>query len=390
MRKKRWFGIVLAVALALSLITVGCAGPEPAVPPPSEEGTPPEEEEEAPPAAPEEEVFHWRASDYMPSAALVYKQAEELCDLIRANTDGRLDIEHYPPEAIVPAYEGMKACEAGAVDMAFCCYPANAGILGRATYLTHNTIAGLNSVEFMMWYYQYGGEEWIKQMLENAGLTSVTAMWMMSGPEDFGYFNKKVTSMDDLKGLKFRTMGVWGKILTEEFGASVITLPGGECYEAMKSGVVDAFEFAMPANDWPLGFQEICEYVEIPGIHTTNVMQNIVINRDRWNELPDDIKTIVMNACKQSTGQSYIVSEWEDSLAIEKFKEYGTEIVVLSEEFQKEVAYAAYAYYDKEAAEDPFFAQGLDSQRYVHNVYQTGGGIRVPVVPPYEEYKASQ
>jgi len=389
MRKKKWFGVVLAVALVLSLIIVGCAGPEPAVPPPSEEGTPPEEGE-APPAAPEEEVFHWKASDYMPSASLIYKQGDNVCDLIRANTNGRLDIEHYPPDSIVPAYGGMVAAEEGTVDMGFCCYPANVGILGRATYLTHNTIAGLNSIEFMMWYYQYGGEEWTRQILEHAGLNLVTTMYMMSGPENFGYFNKKVTSVDDLKGLKFRTMGVWGKILTEQYGASVITLPAGECYEAMKSGVVDAFEFAMPANDWPLGYQEVCKYMEIPGIHTTNVMQNVCINRDRWEELPDDIKTIVMNTLRQSTGESYIMSEWEDSLAIEKFKEYGTEIVILSEEFQKEIAYAAYAYYDKEAAEDPFFAKGLESQRYVHSVYQIGGGVRVPVVPSYEEYKASQ
>lgn len=379
--------LLLSVAVIVSLVLIGCA-PK-AAPPEEEAAPPPEEEEEAPPAAPEAEVFQWRASDYMPSASLIYKQADKLCDIIRANTDGRLDIKHYPADAIVPAYEGMKACEAGTVDVAFCCYPANAGILGRATYLTHNTIAGLNSIEFMMWYYQYGGEEWVEQMLKNADLTSVTAMWMMSGPEDFGYYNKKVTSIDDFKGLKFRTMGVWGKILTEQFGVSVISLPAGECYEAMKSGVVDAFEFAMPANDWSLGFQEICKYLEIPGIHTTNVMQNLVINRDKWNSLPDDIKDIVMNACKQSTGQSYVVSEWEDSLAIEKFKEYGTEIVILPEEFQKEIAYAAYAYYDKEAAEDPFFAEGFESQRYVHSVYEIGGGVRVPVVPSYEEYKAS-
>ncbi len=388
MRKKRWFGIGLAFVVMLSLVIVGCA-PEAA---PPEEGAPTEEappEEAAPPAAPEAEVFHWKSSHWIPAGTFTYRRAEVLYDVIRENTGGRLDIELFPAGAIIPAYEGLKACQAGTVDVAPYCTQANVGTLGHGTYLTCNTTAGLNPMEFMMWYYEYGGDKWWDEMMENAGYTSFHMMWGMTGAEDFGYFNKKVTKASDLKGLKFRTAGVWGDILTKYFGASVINVPGGECYEAMKSGVVDAFEYFTPSNDFDLGFQEICKYMEIPGIHTTAVAQALTINEGKWNSLPDDIKNIVINACRQSTMDTYVEAEWLDSQAIDKFRDYGTEIVVLPEEFQKEIAYAAYDYYDKVAAEDAWFAEGLESQRYVHSVYEIGGSIRTPIIPSYEEYKAS-
>lgn len=113
------------------------------------------------------------------------------------------------------------------------------------------------------------------------------------------------------------------------------------------------------------------------------------INDQKWNSLPDELKVIVINACRQNVKETYIQCEWADTEGLEKFREYGTEIVVLPEEFQREVAYATYDFFDKMAADDPLLAKGLESQRYVYKIYQASGGVRTPVFPSYEEYKAS-
>jgi TRAP-type mannitol/chloroaromatic compound transport system substrate-binding protein len=167
--------------------------------------------------------------------------------------------------------------------------------------------------------------------------------------------------MADFKGLKFRTAGDWGEVLTEYFGASVIFLPGGEIYEAMQRGVIDAFEFSSPSVNVPFGFNEIAKYAVFPGIHAPGVLMPALVNKDAWNELPDGFKVILEHAILAECLRNHLVESDQDSWGVEQHRAMGMEIISLSEDVQKEIEAAAADFYGKRAAKDEFFGKVYNS-----------------------------
>lgn len=183
-----------------------------------------------------------------------------------------------------------------------------------------------------------------------------------SSAELFGWFNKPMLSLGDFKGMKFRTAGCWGEMVTE-MGAAVVFLPGGEIYESMQRGVIDCFEFSTPGADYSAGFHELGAYMHGPGVHAPQSCFEFLVNKDRWNELSPDLKAIVTHAAEAMTVRLWGVYDYSDMEAMDALKEYGTEFVYLPEDLQREIVKVANEYYDEKAKEDPFFAKVLESQR---------------------------
>jgi TRAP-type mannitol/chloroaromatic compound transport system substrate-binding protein len=214
--------------------------------------------------------------------------------------------------------------------------------------------AGPTPMVYITWYLQGGGEALLEQAFADYNVLPCSVM-TIGRAEMFGYSNTPLDSMDDFEGLKFRTAGDWGEILTDYFGASVIFLPGGEVYEAMQRGVIDAFEFSSPSVNVPFGFNEIAKYAMFPGIHAPGVLMPGLVNKDAWNELPDDLKLVVKEAILAECMRNHTVESAEDSWGVEQHKEMGMEIIYLPVDVQKEIEAAATDFYDKKALGDPFF-----------------------------------
>ena len=199
-------------------------------------------------------------------------------------------------------------------------------------------------------------------MYDRKNLNVKADLGMFTAAELFGWFAEPVTSMDDFKGMKFRTAGIWGEMLNEA-GAAVVTMPGGEIYESMQRGVIDAFEFSTPGVDWSAGFQELGAYVHGPGIHAPQSAFEFLVNKDQWNALPDDLKAIVDHACEATVIRSLAMVDYADMEGIKNLKDYGTEFVYLPEDVQKSIVEIANKKYDELAAEDDFFRKVLESHR---------------------------
>jgi TRAP-type mannitol/chloroaromatic compound transport system substrate-binding protein len=131
----------------------------------------------------------------------------------------------------------------------------------------------------------------------------------------------------------------------------------------MERGVLDAFEFSTPSIDYSTGFHELGAYLHGPGIHAPQSCFELLINKDRWNELPSDLKAICTHAAEANTARIWAFNDYQDALAMEKLAEYGTEFVYLPEDLQEEIVEIANARYDEIAAEDAFFGKVLESQR---------------------------
>jgi len=272
---------------------------------------------------------------------------------IEAMTGGRLKIEFFPGGAICPATKEFDAADAGIVEVAFTGMHYNIDKFSCGG-LYNIICAGPVPIEYLTWYLAGGGEELFQEMVKDYNVVGVSVAQITRG-EMFGFSNKKLDSLAAFKGLKFRTAGDWGEILTKYFGSSVIFLPGGEVYEAFKRGVIDGFEYGSPSLNWAFGFHEIAKYGVFPGIHAPSVIAPMVVNKDAWNKLPDELKPIVYEEWLAESCRFLCESTIDDMVTVQKFKDYGLEFLVLPEDVQKEVAAASWDFYDKKAAQDAFF-----------------------------------
>jgi TRAP-type mannitol/chloroaromatic compound transport system substrate-binding protein len=112
-----------------------------------------------------------------------------------------------------------------------------------------------------------------------------------------GWFNRKITTVTDLKGLKMRIPGLGGEVLRRA-GGTTVNIPGGELFTSLQSGAIDATEWVGPYNDLAFGFYKVAKYYYYPGWHEPGTTMECLINEKAFNGLPKDLQAIVLAACK--------------------------------------------------------------------------------------------
>jgi len=365
MSKRQFLVLLVALVAVVSLLIAGCA-PE-AAPPAEEEEAPPEEEEEeeeeAPPVAPAEETIEWVIQAPFPEGMSIYNGCRDWAAAVTEMSAGRLTVKDFPAGAIVPALTEMFSVHEGTLDACFTGSHYHTSEIGLAGDLFNLYPAGLSPRETLAWVYDGGGLELWQEMYDRKGLNiHAVGPCGFSSAETFGWFSKEMDSLSDFKGLKFRTAGVWGEMVNE-MGGAVTSCPGGEIYQNMERGVLDAFEYSTPSIDYSVGFHELGAYLHGPGIHAPQSCFELLINADQWEELSPDLQAICTRAAEAMTARIWAFNDYHDAMAMEDLADYGTEFVYLPEDLQKEIVEVANAKYDEIAAEDAFFAEVLASQR---------------------------
>jgi TRAP-type mannitol/chloroaromatic compound transport system substrate-binding protein len=359
--KSKIVKLIVAAVLIVTLAAMGCA-PK-AEPAPAPTAVPTAAPTKAPTPAPAEEVITWQYQDNMPAGNIYYEYRTDLFNRIKEASGGRLIIKQYGSGEIVPYGELAKGLRDGLLDASGTSGSAMQGLVGSVGGLFGGSgfLAGPSAVEYMGWFWMGDGFKYANEILgEDYGFHVVG--YSPFSPEIW-HSHKKIETADDLDGLKFRAYGPWCEVLTT-FGVSVVTLSGDELYSAMERGIVDAFEYGTPTLNWTMGYQEVSEYIGIPGIHSPNAggsMFSVAI--DKWNELPDDIKAIIVAADESSTLRNYLHSVNEDAAAFKRFKDYGLETYTLSDELQKEFTVRAKAACEKHSAEDPLYKEVFENQK---------------------------
>jgi len=359
---KRLLTLLIGALAITSLLVVGCS-PEAAAPAEEEEATTPEEEEEeeAPPSAPADEVIELRMQTPFPTGFIMYQAGNNWAMSLNDMSGGRFDATMNAGGAVVDALKEMRAVHEGGLDATYTGSHYHTSEIGFAGDLFNLYPAGTDPWEFIVWYFDGGGAAYHQEMYDRKGMNVKAFLGGMTSAEQFGWFADPVTGMDSFEGMKFRTAGIWGEMLNEA-GASVVTMPGGEVYEALQRGVIDAFEFSTPGVDWSAGFQELGAYVHGPGIHAPQAAFEVLINKDVWNSLPADLQSIFDHSCEASLVRSWSLVDGTDVVAIKAMQDYGTEFVSLPDEVQIAITKLAHEKYAELAADDEFFAEVYDSQ----------------------------
>jgi TRAP-type mannitol/chloroaromatic compound transport system substrate-binding protein len=318
-----------------------------------------------------QQKFRWKLQGPFPSGLTLFYGAKEFAKKVNETSGGRLDIKAFPGGAIVPALKEFDAVNKGTIDAHFSGSHYHTSQVGLAGDLFNLYPGGPNPLEFAVWCYEGGGLKLWQEMYDRHNY-NVVALGPMgySSAELFGWFKKPIKNLSDFKGMKFRTAGIWGEILSE-LGAAVVQTPGGEIFESMKRGVLDAFEYGSPATDYSAGFHQLGAYTVGPGIHAPMSAFELLVNKKSWEKLPPDLQAIVRTAAEATSLRMLCYMDHEDLLAMGKLKAYGTKFYRLPEAVQKQVVKKANELYDRKAKEDPFFAQVLKHQREFLKKYRS-------------------
>jgi TRAP-type mannitol/chloroaromatic compound transport system substrate-binding protein len=181
----------------------------------------------------------------------------------------------------------------------------------------------------MAWMTHHGGKERLEELFHSYNVHPIRCGTI--SPETAGWFRNEVPTVEELKGLRFRAAGVGGEIFAE-FGMSVTLLPGGELYQALETGTLDATEFSLPTVDEQLGFYQVAPYLYLPGWHQPSTNQYLYINLDVWNGLGEQTQAMLNMACMAGNAYSIARAEALQGAVLARFDERGTNIRTYSDE----------------------------------------------------------
>jgi TRAP-type mannitol/chloroaromatic compound transport system substrate-binding protein len=279
---------------------------------------------------------------------------------------GRLKIEALPPGAVVPAFEVADAVNRGVLDMAHTCTYYFIGKHKAAALFTDvpGGPFGMDVIDFWGWEYEGGGIELLNEFYQQILKMKIVAYPIFpTTAQSLGWFKKPITSLADMKGMRYRVPGIAADVY-KEMGVAVVTLAGGEVLPAGERGVLDATEWYTPGEDISIGLHQVWKFYHYPGMHETAGACDLLINQDVWDKLAPDLQAIVRAAAMQAAWRSLLQFNRLDAEALRDFKEkHKVTLVKTPDDVLVEYLKAWDKIAAAEAAKDPFFKKVWESQK---------------------------
>jgi TRAP-type mannitol/chloroaromatic compound transport system substrate-binding protein len=245
---------------------------------------------------------------------------------------------------------------------------------------------GLTSIDYLIWYYQGGGKELYNEIYGQFDM--VYFLHFVTPMESGIRSNKPIKTLNDLKGMKIRMAGrILGDVL-KEAGAAQVPIAGGEVYQALEKGIIDAAEFSAPSVDYGLSLYEVTKYWATPGWHQPASMQGVMINKKAWDSLPDHLKQVVQTAAEATRFWMYSMLEYKCYEATKAFVDKGTTITRYTDEDLDKLQTLVNDAILKYSEENPLYAKVAYSQfkfledskywRQVSSPYTYGHNPKLP------------
>ena len=204
---------------------------------------------------------------------------------------------------------------------------------------------GMTANEFNAWVKYGGGQKLWDTVAAEFGVKGLLAG--STGTQMGGWFNKEIETAEDLKGLKMRIPGLGGDVMTK-LGASPVSLPGGQIYENLVSGAIDATEWVGPWNDYFMKFYEAAKYYYYPGMHEPGSALALGLNLKFWNSLSKIEQELITAACIEENGNAYGEGNARNGEYLSKLvNEHGVELRQFSEEIYDSFGEASAAVFEE-------------------------------------------
>lgn len=274
--------------------------------------------------------FEMKMHTTTPEGTVTWKMfAEEIVRKMDIATDGALKIRAYGSGALAGIFEGHRAVLDGRADIAHQ-YPAFEINQSPTSAFISDIPGGMGTVAKMMWVLAGGGKDLWKGYRESQGYYGTLCGAI--GSEVFAHSHKKIQTLADFKGFKYRTAGANTQVM-RALGAAPTLVPGPEVYTLLERKGVDGAEYLDPYGNYSLGFTKIAKYVILPGIHAPGALYEFLMKKEKYDEFPQEIKDKIEIVCDSILVNSYATTTVNNVKAMAEIaKSDSNEIVTLDPE----------------------------------------------------------
>ena len=298
---------------------------------------------------PQKDIFHEYAGDF---ATRVNEMA-----------GGKVKIEVLPAGAVVKAFDLLDAVSKGTLD-------GGHGVLAY-WYGKNSAMAlwgsgpafGMDPNMVLAWHQYGGGKQMLEEIYKTLNMDVTSFVYGPMPTQPLGWFKKPVSKPEDIKGLKYRTVGLSIDIFTK-MGAAVNALPGGDIVPAMDRGLLDAAEFNNATSDRILGFPDVAKVCMLQSFHQCAENFEILFNKKKYDALPKEVKSIIEHAVEASSAEmSWKAIDRYSKDYIEMQQKQGVKFYKTPDPILKAQLAAWDKVTEKKAGENPMFKKVLESQR---------------------------
>ena len=310
------------------------------------------------------------------------EDAKLFAAMVKDLTEGRVNITVFPAGTLGKALKVTETVKSGVAQAGHNWMGYDWGI-DKTTIIFGGYVGGLTEEEFFLWLYEAGGAElWEQYRMEKFGVVSIPCGIFPA--EIFLHSKKKITNLEEYKGIKQRTAGAWAEV-GGSLGATTVILPGAEVYAALERGVIDATEWSSPSVNEPVGFHKIAKYIIFPGVHQPGATQECEFNKAAWDKISERDQKLIKFAGELRTFQAWRLHAYEDLFAYRRMVDGGNTILRLDQSFIDTAQKAGNDWADKQVAGNDWFKKMLNHQRKfqsdmtVYSKMRSGPGTRTAI-----------
>ncbi|MGB1202756.1 MAG: TRAP transporter substrate-binding protein, partial [Alloalcanivorax venustensis] len=330
----------------------------------------------APAKAADNEVREWKLVTAWPkNYPGLGTGANRFAERVTAMSGGRLTIKVHGAGELVPAMGVFDAVRDGSAEMG---HSASYYWKGKhpATPFFTAVPFGLTAQELNSWVNFGGGQELWDELYGEFGLKPLPCG--NSGTQMAGWFRKEINSLEDIKGLKIRAPGLAGEVM-QRIGATPVQMPGGEVFTSMQTGALDAADWVGPYNDLTFGLHKVAKYYYYPGWQEPGAMLEMMINKEKWDALPEDLQAIVKSAAEAENQHIYDEFTARNAEALKQLvNEHGVELRRLPDEVLEALEKTS-----QEAVED--LVAGNEQARRIYESYRDFRDSVMPYIAVAEQ-----
>jgi TRAP-type mannitol/chloroaromatic compound transport system substrate-binding protein len=323
-----------------------------------------------------------------PAKDIFHEYANDFAKKVNDMASGKLKIEVLPSGAVVPAFQLLEAVNKGTLDGG---HGVVAYHYGKNTALAlwgSGPAFGMDPNMVLAWHNYGGGKALLDEIYKSLNMDVVSYLYGPMPTQPFGWFKKPVSNVAQMKGVKFRTVGLAVDMYTD-MGAAVNPLPGGEIIPALDRGLLDAAEFNNATSDRILGFPDVVKNCMLQSFHQSGEQFEILFNKGKYNALPQELRSIIdysVQAASADMSWKAIDRNSKDYIDLKKqgIKFYKTPDSILRAQLDSWDKIIA-----KKSGENALFKKVIDSQRaYAERAGQWQNDYMVDFKMAYNHYFA--
>jgi len=297
-------------------------------------------------------AIKWRmASSFPKSLDTLFGTAEQVAARVSKMTEGKFEIRVFAAGEIVPGLQVLDAVQNGTVE---CGQSASYYYIGKNPAFAFDTALpfGMNARQQNAWMYYGGGIELMRDLFKQYNIVPFPAG--NTGTQMAGWYRKEIKTVNDLKGLKMRIAGMAGQVLAK-LGVVPQQIAGGEIYQALERGTIDAAEWVGPYDDEKLGFNKVARFYYYPGWWEGSAQLSIYVNSKQWEALPKAYQEALEAACAEANVHMLAKYDARNTEALRRLVAAGTQLRPFSRPVMDACFKAANELYGELAAKSPDF-----------------------------------